>query len=260
MDPAILELAMKMAATAAVVVVACLLVERAGPLVGGLIATMPISAGPGFFFLAMEHDAAFIGASAAGGVRALTATIVFVSIYALIAPKAGLLPGLGGALVAWFAIAAAPRPGNIFVDAGIFVGAFAVCFGLTRAARAFRPALRGRSSVWDIPVRAAGAMVLVAVVLALGRLFGPAAAGIAALAPIVMTSLALLLYPRLGAAGAASVLANALPGMFGNAIAVVVLNRTAVGLGSGVALLVALGICGVWNLGLLGVSRMGKMA
>jgi len=256
MDPALLELAMKMAATAVVVVVACLLVERAGPLVGGLIATMPISAGPGFFFLAMEHDAAFIGASAAGGVRALTATIVFVSLYAVIAPRAGLLAGLGSALAAWFAIAAAPRPASIFIDAALFAALFAICFTATRTARAYRPALRGRSSPWDIPVRALGAMTLVAIVLALGRLFGPAAAGIAALAPIVMTSLALLLYPRLGAAGAASVLANALPGMVGNAIAVVVLNQTAVRLGSGTALLVALGICGIWNLGLLGISRI----
>jgi hypothetical protein len=97
-------------------------------------------------------------------------------------------------------------------------------------------------------------MGLVAVVLALGRLFGPAAAGIAALAPVVMTSLGLLLYPRIGAAGAAAVLANSVPGIFGNALAVVALNRLAVPLGAPAALLLALGVCVAWNGMLLGVG------
>jgi uncharacterized membrane protein (GlpM family) len=105
-----LTLAAKMAATAGVVVLACLLVERAGPMVGGLIATLPISAGPGFVFLAMEHDAAFIGASALGGMRALTATTAFITLYALLAPRLGLAIGLGGALAGWGAMIAAAAP------------------------------------------------------------------------------------------------------------------------------------------------------
>ena len=90
-------------------------------------------------------------------------------------------------------------------------------------------------------------MALVALVLVIGRLLGPRAAGLAALAPVVMTSLGILLYPRLGGAGAAAVLANTLPGMLGNSVAVAVLHLTAVPLGSTPALLLALAICVAWN-------------
>lgn len=256
-DAGLAELGLKMAATAAVVVIACLLVERAGPVIGGLIATLPISAGPGFVFLAMEHDAAFIGDSARGGIRALAATTAFVSTYAVLAPRTGLAGGLGVALLVWAGVVAATGWATLGIWGGalVYLAVFVPCFLATRRARAFRPAAVKGGRRWDIPVRAGAAMALVAVVLALGRLFGPAAAGVAALAPIVMTSLAVLLYPRVGAAGAASVLANALPGMFGNAVAVVVLNLTAVALGSAASLLLALGICVVWNAGLAGLSR-----
>jgi len=251
-----LELALKLGSTAAVVVLVCLVVERSGPVLGGLIATLPISAGPTFVFLAMEHDAAFIGASALGGIRALTGTLAFIIIYGLAVPRWGLLAGLPAALAGWALTVTAPRPDSIWAGAAIFAVAMAAGLVLLRRVRAVRPALRGGSSRWDVPMRALAAMLLVALALALGRAFGPAAAGIAALAPIIMTSLGLMLHRRLGGAGAASVLANSLPGIIGNAVAVVTLNRTAVGLGSAGALILALGICVAWNLALLAAARM----
>lgn len=59
-DPFWFPLAVKMAATAAVVVAASRLAERAGPLIGGMIATLPISAGPAYIFLALGHDLSLI--------------------------------------------------------------------------------------------------------------------------------------------------------------------------------------------------------
>ena len=50
-----LELATKMAVTAAFLVAATAIAERAGPLVGGLVATLPISAGPVYLFLALDR-------------------------------------------------------------------------------------------------------------------------------------------------------------------------------------------------------------
>lgn len=245
-----------MGATALVVVLACLAVERSGPVVGGLIATLPINAGPGFVFLAMEHDAAFIADSATGGIRALTATVTFTTIYALLVPRMGLAVGLGTALAAWLSIvlAVSATGAGIFAGYAGFLLVFAACFRLTRAARAIRAPSGGAAGRWDMPLRAMAAMALVATVLALGRLLGPAAAGIAALAPVVMTSLGLLLYPRIGPPGAAAMMANALPGMFGNAIALVVLNRTAVPIGAVPALLLTLAVWLAWNAA-LGVAQ-----
>ena len=59
-----LTLIVKMAITAAFVLAATITAERAGPLVGGLVATLPIGAGPVYVFLALDHDAQFISQSA----------------------------------------------------------------------------------------------------------------------------------------------------------------------------------------------------
>src|SRR6185437_989441 len=59
-----LTLVVKMAITAGFVLAATITAERAGPLVAGLVATLPISAGPAYVFLALDHDAHFIAQSA----------------------------------------------------------------------------------------------------------------------------------------------------------------------------------------------------
>src|SRR5918999_485457 len=48
------------AVAAAFVVVATKAAERAGALIGAMIATLPIAAGPSYFFLALDHGPAFI--------------------------------------------------------------------------------------------------------------------------------------------------------------------------------------------------------
>ena len=58
-----LALAVKLAASAGIVVTASFLVERSGPFLGAMIATLPISAGPAYVFLALEHGPAFIAQS-----------------------------------------------------------------------------------------------------------------------------------------------------------------------------------------------------
>jgi hypothetical protein len=251
----LLALALKLAITAAVVVLACRMVERTGPLIGAMIATLPVSAGPAYAFLAMEHGPAFIAASALASMTALAATNVFVTLYAWRARRSsrhGPLPAIAAALGGWLAVASLPSllaPG-LPLAAAINLALFVLCSQVTRDWRRAPLGPRGRASRWDVPIRAAAAMALVALVLAIGRLLGPLAAGVAALAPVVMTSLGILLYPRLGGAGAAAVLANTLPGMLGNSVAVVALALTAVPLGSTVALLLALLICVAWNGGI----------
>ena len=56
----IILLVLRMAIAAAFVVSASFIAERTGPVIGGLVATLPISAGPSYVFLALDHDAAFI--------------------------------------------------------------------------------------------------------------------------------------------------------------------------------------------------------
>src|SRR6266849_7146642 len=79
----ILTLALRMAITAAFVVTASVITERSGPVIGALVATLPISAGPSYVFLARDHDAAFIAEAALARINA--ATIFLCLTYVVLA-------------------------------------------------------------------------------------------------------------------------------------------------------------------------------
>jgi len=100
-DPFWVGLLAKMLTTAAVVVAVSMLVERVGPFLGAMIATLPISAGPALVFVAMDHGAAFLEASARTGLPAFGGTTVFAAVYVLLARRFRTLLSSGGALSAW---------------------------------------------------------------------------------------------------------------------------------------------------------------
>jgi hypothetical protein len=100
-----LTLIVKMAVTAGFVLAATVTAERAGPLVGGLVATLPIGAGPVYVFLAMDHDAHFIAASAVNSLAINSVNVIFALVYALLAQKRSLTVSLSGAFVVWLALA-----------------------------------------------------------------------------------------------------------------------------------------------------------
>jgi hypothetical protein len=249
-----------MVATAAIVVTVCLLVERAGPLVGAMVATLPVSAGPAYVFLAVDHGAAFIAAGAPASLASIGATAVFATVYGALARGHGRWLSTAGALAAWLptvTLLRAVAPG-LAAAALVDVAIFAACLRIASAWRRAPATGRVRSSPWDIPVRAGAAMLLVAGVITAGRLLGPGAAGELALAPVVMTSLAVLLHPRIGGPAAAAVMVNTLPGLVGNAVALVALGLTARGLGATLSLLLALAICLICNAGVLALARLRR--
>jgi hypothetical protein len=61
--------ALKMAMTAAVVVITSVAVERSGPFVGALIGALPTAAGAAYTILALEHPPAFIAAAPLAALR-----------------------------------------------------------------------------------------------------------------------------------------------------------------------------------------------
>ena len=85
----ILTLCLRMAITAAFVVSASVITERSGPVIGALVATLPISAGPSYVFLALDHDAAFIAEGALASLPINAATILLGLTYAVLAQRHG---------------------------------------------------------------------------------------------------------------------------------------------------------------------------
>src|SRR5215472_120689 len=96
-----LALTTKMAVTALFVSVATIIAERLGAAVGALVATLPVSAGPVYVFLALDHDATFISASAVASLALNTATAIFITVYVLIAQGGSLWISLSLATTVW---------------------------------------------------------------------------------------------------------------------------------------------------------------
>ncbi|AWN53452.1 hypothetical protein [Methylobacterium sp. 17Sr1-1] len=247
----------KMLASATIVVLASLAVERTGPLVGAMIATLPVSAGPAYVFLALDHDAGFLRASAVASLPAVAATAVLIATYAGLARRHGVAPALAAALAAWAAAAlglahlGGGLPGAVATAALVILACVGACRTLRRSGPL--PARPGRRR--DVLVRAGIVMALVVAVVLAGRLAGPSAAGLLALAPVVMVSLAVILHPRIGGAATATVLVLSLPGLLGFVAALTVLALTVERLGPALALPLALLTNLGWNGAILLTSR-----
>jgi hypothetical protein len=256
-----LTLLLRMAVAAAFVVTASIITERSGPVIGALIATLPISAGPSYVFLALDHDAGFIAQGALASLPINAATMFLALTYVLLAQRRGVLVSLGVAVLVWFALAAMVRMTTWSLAGGLAVNAlaFAICLPLLARFRHARMPLVTRR--WfDIPLRAALVATLAATVVTLSYTIGPTGSGILALYPVGYTSLMLVLHPRIGGPPSAAVIANGGWGMMGFGAAIAVLSQTAVPLGSAAALSLALAICVAWNLGLWTWARRARVA
>ncbi|HEY8332447.1 MAG TPA: hypothetical protein VIQ05_01530 [Tardiphaga sp.] len=251
-----LTLLLRMAVTAAFVVSASIIIERSGPVIGALVATLPISAGPSYVFLAMDHDAAFIAQGTLASIPVNAATMFFCLTYVWLAQRRSMMVSLGTAALVWFAMAALVRMLDWSLTAGIMANAlaFAVCLPLMARHRHARMPLVTRRW-YDIPLRAALVATLVATVVTLSHTIGPVGSGILALYPVALTSMIVLMHPRIGGVPTAAVIANSGWGLMGFVLSIVVLNLTAVRFGSAPALCLALAICVVWNLGLWSLGR-----
>lgn len=102
-------LLLKIAMTATIVVAASVVVERSGPFVGALIASLPTAGGAAMIILAMEHPPAFIAQSAVGSMVSNAVCGIFALTYAVLAQRRSLAVSLGLALLVWFGCAALTR-------------------------------------------------------------------------------------------------------------------------------------------------------
>jgi hypothetical protein len=253
-----LSLIAKMALTAAFVVTATVTAERAGPLVGGLVATLPIGAGPAYVFLALDHDAHFIaqGAVASLAVNAINGT--FALTYVLLAQKRPLPVSLGGTYAVWIVLALIVNSIHWTVGPALALNAFALGCGvwLVRPLRHV-PMMRLRRRWTDYAVRAGLVAVVVGVLVTFSARIGPYASGLLAVFPVVLTSIVLILHNRVGGKPTAAVLANAILGLVGFALCCVALHFAAEPLGKWAGLAIALAVSIGWSLAVLFARRQG---
>src|SRR5512136_3154489 len=133
----LLILLFRMAITAAFVVSASVITERSGPVIGALVATLPISAGPSYVFLALDHDANFIAEGALASLPINAATIWLALTYVLLAQRHNALASCAGAVTVWIVLAALTRTVHWSLASGLVANAvtFAICLPLLRRFR-----------------------------------------------------------------------------------------------------------------------------
>lgn len=257
----IVILLLRMAIAAAFVVSASIITERSGPVIGALVATLPVSAGPSYVFLALDHDAAFIAQGALASLPVNAATIFMCLTYVVLAQRRNLVVSCGSAVAVWIALASIIRQFDWSLTAGLAANliAFGLCIPLLAGYRHVKMPLVTRRW-YDIPMRALLVATLVAIVVSTSGWVGPSISGIIALYPVVFSSIMVILHPRIGGPPTAAVLANSAWGLLGFGIAIAVLHVAVEWFGSAVGLCLALCTCVAWNLTLwwIGPRAMHK--
>ncbi|HEX3439493.1 MAG TPA: hypothetical protein VHT93_04030 [Pseudolabrys sp.] len=253
-----LILIVRMAITAGFVLAATITAERAGPLIGGLVATLPLGAGPVYVFLALDHGATFIGHSAVNSLAINSVNVIFALTYARLAQMRSVGVSIGVGLVVWVVLALVVHaiPWTLLTGVLLNIVVQTVCIVLARPLRHVvipRPETR-----WsDYALRATLVALLVGTTVTASFHIGPEGSGILAVFPIILISVQFILHRRVGGRPSAAVMANAVTGLVGFALACVVLHVTAEPFGSVIGLSLALATSIGWGLFVFGLRKRG---
>jgi len=203
-------LLLKIAMTASIVVAASIVVERSGPFIGSLIASLPTAGGAAMIILALEHPPDFIAKAAVGSVVANAIVAIFALSYALLAQRRSLLISLGFAYAVWLACVALSRLVDWNATSAVLLDG--VVFPLTIfAGRQFRSEgviRRVKFGAADLVWRAAVVTVCVIIVTTASDSIGSYFSGLFAFFPVAMGSFFVILHPRIGGPASASVAAH----------------------------------------------------
>ena len=254
-----LALAVKMTAGSALVLASTITAQRAGPLVGALIATTPATTSVAYILIAIDHDDAFVAQSALGTLAINAVTAFYSLVYVKLAQRYSSWLCVTGAFGSWLVLAWFVQAHAWTLPQAILLNVVVLpfCVGLARAER-HAPMPRVPITWPDLALRAATVALLIAAVVALSFRIGPTAIGVLATFPTGYLCIMIILHRRVGGPAAAAVIAHGMMGLVGFAFAVVVLHLTAVPLGRVAALILTLALAIAWNLGLFVLSQIRK--
>jgi len=250
-------LILKMTMTAAIVVAASVAVERSGPFIGALIATLPTAAGAAYIIMAVEHPPAFIAASAIGTAAMNAGVAIFALAYAMLAQRHGVLISIAMAVLVWFCAAAVLQLMEWTPATALVLNALVLGLTISASAR-FRRDVLSRKDIrrtrYELPLRATAAALVVAAVTTASHRIGSFASGVFAVFPIVMGTFVVILHSHVGGKAAGAVLAHAQPPLIGLFLGFLGVHYLAEPLGVWWAYACGLAITMAWN-GLLWLAR-----
>lgn len=208
-------LAVKMILTAAVVVGASVVAERSGPLLGGVIISLPISSGPGTFFLAIQASDRFVADSILYTLAMSAAIAVFLIVYPRLAVRHGAVVSVGGALLVWAAVGFLVQfvPLQLWSALTMTLAAFAAAIWFPRPPGLRPPPRPVGISKTELVGRALITGAIIATVVTISTLIGPRATGILMAFPTAFTAIAFIMHRRHGGSAAAATLLASTFGM-----------------------------------------------
>jgi hypothetical protein len=254
----VLYLLIKALITAATIVAASVAAERSGPIIGGIIIALPVSAGPGYVFLARQASDAFIARSAlySFGVTAITA--IYLAIYVFVAPRLTAVASVVLGLAIWSILAALLQRVELEWWSALLlnIASFTLCLWLTRGrATATLPVVRSLN-LRDLLSRALIAGSLVAIVVTVSDLIGPRLTGSTMTFPVTLTTLGLIMHWRYGGAVGARTMRGAMAAMPCFSACILTLHLLAEPLGAVPAMVAALGVSLIASAGFLLGDRL----
>lgn len=214
----LLSLLLKAATTAFIVVAASLVAERSRPFIAALVLALPVSTGPAYVLLALDHDAAFIARAALSSLAGNVAIVPAALAYAFLARRgAGLATAFAGMVAAWLAGVLAVKAFDWTIGSALILNlvVFAAAAAITWSWRGGEKPPPMRRRWFDIPLRATIVVSVVVGVILVSERVGPAATGMAALFPASFSSFILLMHRRLGGPAVAAAFVNGMTMIFG---------------------------------------------
>jgi hypothetical protein len=237
---AVTQLLVKLLLAPTFVLGASLATRRFGPRVGGLIAGLPVVAGPIVLSYALAHGKGFAAGAAAGTLLGLVSLIAFVVVYGRLSRRLFWVPCM---LSGWLAFAVATVIFSAFsIPAGAALGlaALAIAAGLAWLPHPSSPQLaRTVAPTWDLPLRAGCAVALVLTLTAIAGWLGPQLSGLLAPFPIIATVLATFTHAQRGSDEAVRLLRGMVTGFGAFALFFFTLAVSLRGLGTGPAFALA---------------------
>ena len=211
-------LALKLFLAPGFIVLASLIARRFGVRVAGIVAGLPVIAGPILLVLALDRGRDFAAHTAAGTTLGIVSLMAFVVTYAAVGRgRTWVAPLLAG----WLAfgictIALVP------VHLGAILALVAACSACATALLVLPRPRRARASLshprWDLPFRAVCGAVPVLAVTALATRLGPHTSGLLAAFPIITPVLSAFTHAQAGPDEAVHLLRGFSAGFFAYAL------------------------------------------
>ncbi|MEM7405399.1 MAG: hypothetical protein AAF458_08915 [Pseudomonadota bacterium] len=199
----------RLLATAALVITVARIAERAGPFFASTILTLPLFAGPAYFFLMYEVPAEFLATSALVAFAGTGAVLAFTAGFIQACRRVGLVLSLFAGAASWVVLAAPVQWVEASLSAGVaFCAAGALIAYLLRRPFDLHERPRAGPARWpSLVFRSLVAGVAVALVSAVATLLGPMVTGLLVTFPLTLSVSVWMAYTQYGSEFAAAMLA-----------------------------------------------------